>query len=163
MKKASLSVSLAVSISRSGCPIIGKRRLFFIPGDWLLPATANLPCFRKEKILKGLLVVAPETTSVLNAYSFIKSALFRLRYRSLPNRSRERDQITAFAAQRREGSDTKLGALVSRLAEIDPASGDLARSRPAAFTPRVISTWAAIRETFRSGQSCARSCAATLR
>ena len=146
-----------------------ERRLFFIPGDSLLPGTANLPYFRKEKILKGLpqlvadfvlldlgagtayntldfflmsnsglLVITPETTSILNAYSFIKSALFRLLYRTFPNRSRERDLITAFSAERLEGSDAKLGSLVERLAELEPGSGELARSRIAQFTPRVI-------------------------
>lgn len=146
-----------------------ERRLFFIPGDALLPGTANLPYFRKEKIIKrlpelvadfvlldlgagtayntldffllsagGLLVVAPETTSILNAYSFIKSAIFRLLSRSFPNRSRERDVIAAFAATRLEGSGAKLGALVGRLAEIAPESGELARSTLDRFAPRVI-------------------------
>jgi flagellar biosynthesis protein FlhG len=90
-------------------------RLWFIPGDNLLPGTANLEFFVKQRILRelsklpadfvlldlgagssynvvdfflasssGLLVVQPEATSVLNAYSFLKTAAFRMLYRSFP-------------------------------------------------------------------------------
>ncbi len=146
-----------------------ERRLYFIPGDSLLPGSANLSWFRKQKILSelpllvadyvlldlgagtsyntldfflisnnGLVVIAPETTSILNAYSFIKSALFRLLYRSFDSKSPERQLITEFGSARLEGSDAKLGTLIQRLGEHNPQSGELARRRQAEFVPRVI-------------------------
>ncbi len=146
-----------------------EKRLFFVPGDSLLPGTANLSYFRKEKIIKdlfglvadfvlidlgagsayntidfflcannGLVVVVPETTSVLNAYSFIKSAIFRLIYRSFPNRSEERRIITEFSAGRLEGSDTKLGALAGLLAQVNPDNALIVTERLQQFVPRVI-------------------------
>jgi flagellar biosynthesis protein FlhG len=146
-----------------------ERRLFFIPGDSLLPGSANLPYFRKQMILKevpnlvadfvlvdlgagsafntidfflssngGLMVIVPETTSILNAYSFIKSALFRLLYRSFPNRSAERQLITDFSQGRLEQSEEKLGALADRMARISEQSASLVRDRLNAFVPRII-------------------------
>jgi len=87
----------------------GMDRLFLIPGDNLLPGTANLEYFTKRRIIKelgeltadyvlldlgagaaynvidfwlmasnGILITAPEIPSILNAYSFLKTAAFRL-------------------------------------------------------------------------------------
>jgi len=146
-----------------------QRRLFLIPGDSLLPGTANLPYFRKLKIMKeldrlvadfvildlgsgsayntvdffltspsGLVVITPETTSILNAYSFIKTSLFRMVFRSFPSRSAERTLINDFSAGRIEGSDTSFSSLIERLSHISDASGSTAREQSAAFAPRVV-------------------------
>jgi len=146
-----------------------QRRLFLIPGDSLLPGTANLPYFRKLKIMKeldklvadfvildlgsgsayntvdffltspsGLVVITPETTSILNAYSFIKTSLFRMVFRSFPPRSAERNLINDFSAGRIEGSDTSFANLIERLGHISEASGNTAREQSAAFAPRVV-------------------------
>ncbi len=144
-------------------------RLYLIPGDSLLPGTANLPFFRKRRIVKelselvadfvildlgagsnyntvdffltsltGIVVVTPETTSILNAYSFIKTALFRMLHRSFPAKSDERKLIQEFSAGRLEGDDTSIGNLVERLGTISRGSGAHAREKLDSFMPRVI-------------------------
>jgi flagellar biosynthesis protein FlhG len=113
----------------------GYDRLWFVPGDGLLPGTANLEWFTKKRILKelaalpadfividlgagssynvvdfflasneGLVVLRPEITSVLNAYSLLKTAAFRLLARSFPDRSPGRIAVNEFAAVKNEGS-----------------------------------------------------------
>jgi len=101
--------------------------LYFIHGDGLIPGTANMPFFRKQKFLRelkslkadyilldlgagtsyniidlylaadyGLLVSTPEPTAILNAYSFIKSAVYRQLFLHLPARSEARENLTRF-------------------------------------------------------------------
>jgi flagellar biosynthesis protein FlhG len=144
-------------------------RLFFIPGDSLLPGTANLPYFRKVKIIKeltgliadyvildlgsgsnhntvdffltsasGILVITPETTSVLNAYSFVKATLFRMIYRSFPARSREREVVRRFTTERIEGSERSTRALISRLGEVSQEAARTTAEQVRGFLPRVV-------------------------
>jgi flagellar biosynthesis protein FlhG len=144
-------------------------RLFLIPGDSLLPGTANLPFFKKQKIVRelsnlvadfvlldlgagsnyntvdffltsltGLIVVTPETTSILNAYSFIKTALFRMLHRSFAPRSRERNVIDEFSAGRLEGSDTTIQRLVTLLGEVSEDARRIAQTKLDAFLPRIV-------------------------
>lgn len=144
-------------------------RLYLVPGDVLIPGTANLPYFTKQRIIKqlneliadfvlldlgsgtafntvdfflsstaGVVVTSPETTAILNAYSFLKTALFRLLYRSFPAKSPERETIQAFMGERIEGSAIGFSSLVDSLMAIDPESGRLARDRLAGFLPRVV-------------------------
>jgi flagellar biosynthesis protein FlhG len=144
-------------------------RLYFIPGDSLLPGTANLPYFRKVKIIRelggliadfvildlgsgtsyntidffltstaGILVVTPETTSILNAYSFVKAALFRMIYRSFPARSEERQVIGEFTSERLEGTQRSMRALVERLGHVSREAAETAASQLHSFLPRVV-------------------------
>ncbi len=147
----------------------GEPRLYFIPGDSLLPGTANLPYFKKVKIIKelreliadyvildlgsgssyntidffltsasGILVVTPETTSILNAYSFVKTALFRMIYRSFPARSDERGLVYRFMTERLEGTERSSAALIAALGRLSAEAGETARARLGAFLPRVV-------------------------
>jgi flagellar biosynthesis protein FlhG len=144
-------------------------RMFFIPGDSLLPGTANLPYFRKLKILKSinelvadfvlldlgsgttyntvdfalsstapLIVITPETTSILNAYSFIKTTLYRLLYRSFPPSSKEREIIQEFLTGKIEGTDTSLSKIVEELREHSSESGRKAEEQLNGFAPRIV-------------------------
>lgn len=87
---------------------------------------------------KGLLVTTPETTSILNAYSFIKSALYRLLYRSFPPHSKERDRIYDFITDKIEGTDTSFRNLIDTLRGISAESGELAGQRLTSLYPRII-------------------------
>jgi flagellar biosynthesis protein FlhG len=87
---------------------------------------------------KGLLVATPETTSILNAYSFMKSALYRLLYRSFPPNSSERDCIYDFITDRIEGTDTSFTNLIDSLGEISTESGTYAREQLTSLYPRII-------------------------
>jgi len=144
-------------------------RLFFIPGDTLLPGTANLQYFTKKKILKemkslvadyvlldlgagnnynvvdfylnsssGLVITTPETTAILNAYSFLKTALYRLLYRSFPPRSDERKIIRNFASQRIEQSETNFSNLISQIGSHNAESGQTAEAQKKRFINRII-------------------------
>lgn len=143
-------------------------RLHFVPGDGLLPGTANLDHAIKTKILKGvasltadfavldlgagsahnvvdfflasargLLVARPETTSVLNAYSFLKTAVWRLLFRALPKGGPERTRLAEVAARRLEGSGSSFLALAEALAREFPAAA-AALDQLRAFVPRVV-------------------------
>ncbi len=144
-------------------------QLYFIPGDSLLPGTANLPYFTKKKLLKelnqlvadyiildlgagssynvidfflisntGLIVTTPETTAILSSYSFLKSAVYRLLYRSFPAKSPERDIIQEFISRPLEGSPHSFTQLVNLLSEHSSDSGLKAEEQLQNFFPRVI-------------------------
>ena len=144
-------------------------RLWFIPGDNLLPGTANLEYFVKQRILRdlaklpadfvildlragssynvvdffltsssGLLVIQSEPTSILNAYSFLKTAAFRMLYRSFPRGSEERRLIADFVSRRLEGSGSTLLGLAGELARDFPASAPPALEQLSRFYPRVV-------------------------
>ncbi|MCK7483988.1 MAG: hypothetical protein M0C28_48635 [Candidatus Moduliflexus flocculans] len=144
-------------------------RLWFIPGDSLLPGTANLEFFVKQRILKelfrlpadfvildlgagssynvvdffltsssGLLVIQPEATSVLNAYSFLKTTVFRMLFRSFPRAGGERRLISGFASRRIEGSGASFRELARELALNFPATAPAALEQLSRFFPRVV-------------------------
>ena len=147
----------------------GTPRLYFIPGDSLLPGTANLNYFTKLKLIKsihqltadfiildlasgssfntidfflisssGLIITIPEATAVLNAYSFLKSALFRLIYRSFPPKSEERQTILNMLSKRIEGTELSFRNLTNSLKKISPDSGIIVKRTLDDFRPRVI-------------------------
>lgn len=142
-------------------------RLHFLPGDALIPGTANLAYFSKKKIIRelhnlvadyvlldlgagsnyntidfylsgsyGIVVCTPETTSVLNAYSFIKTALYRLLVRSFPAGSQERTIIMDYMSSRIEGGSESLIQLADKMP--DHTSADIIRQRLTGFTPRIV-------------------------
>ncbi|MDA3938707.1 MAG: P-loop NTPase [Spirochaetia bacterium] len=144
-------------------------RLYFIPGDSLIPGTANMQYFIKKKLIKaiqnlvadyilldlgagtsyniidfflisktGLLVTTPETTSILSAYAFLKTTVFRMLFRSFPVKSKERELIHNFLTERIEGTDNSFITLTNLLRNISPESGDYGLKQIADFYPRVI-------------------------
>lgn len=143
--------------------------LTFIPGDNLIPGTANLNYFMKLKMLKeiyameadfilldlgagsafntldfylmsntGITIITPETTSVLNAYEFIKAALYRLLYQSFKRGSEERKDMDDFIHQRLETSDADFNVLINQLEQYNPESAELCNQKINRFYPRVI-------------------------
>lgn len=157
-------------------------RLYLLPGDGLLPGTANLSWFIKEKIIReirglvadyilvdlgagtsynvldfflsswnGVLVMIPETTSILNAYGFIKSAVFRLLYRSFKPRSEERSLIQDFLSVRLEGNGQKLKDLIEGLNALSPENSEKTGELLRSFYPRIIINMARTREELGIG------------
>jgi len=151
-------------LTESGVP-----RLYFVPGDTLLPGTANLEFYVKQRILKqlealpadyvvmdlgagssyntvdfflasasGIVVTMPEPTAVLNAYSFLKTALFRALFRSFPAKSPERRMIVDFVSRKIEGTGESFLTLERRLAEAHPATAGAAAEQLARLYPRVV-------------------------
>lgn len=144
-------------------------RLFFIPGDSLLPGTANLQYFLKKRIIReipdlpadfilldlpggstyntvdfflmsnaGIIVTIPQITAILNAYSFLKSALFRLLYRSFPPKSMERQKITEFATSAIENTPRSFRHMAGSLSELSDASAATATRQLSTFLPRIV-------------------------
>lgn len=144
-------------------------RLYFIPGDSLLPGTANLPFFMKQKIIRGIgklmadyiildlssgstyniidffllsfsgiLITIPETTAILNLYSFLKTTLYRLLHQSFPARSEERRIIHNFIGNRIENSDLSFANLITNISSFNQESGALAKKQISAFFPGVV-------------------------
>lgn len=144
-------------------------KLFIIPGDTLIPGTANIDFFSKRKILKellqlkadyvlldlgagssynvvdfflsssaGLMVIVPEITSVLNAYSFLKTCAYRLLYTSFPAKSDARKIIQAFVNEKIEGSSNNFISLVNTLVTHFPEQGLKAKMLLEALYPRII-------------------------
>ncbi len=132
----------------------GMDRLYLVPGDNLLPGTANLDFFTKRRIMKelleltadyvivdlgagasynvidfwlmapnGIVVTVPEIPSVLNAYSFLKTAAFRLLFRSFSKGSVERERIVEFVVNRTEGQGDTFLAFAEGLAREDVERG----------------------------------------
>ena len=87
---------------------------------------------------QGMIVTVPETTAILNAYSFLKSALARSILRSFPPRSQERAVITDFFRQRLEGTGSSLFSLADRLGELNPAHAEKVRNMLSVFYPGVV-------------------------
>lgn len=147
----------------------GQERLWLIPGDNLLPGTANLEWNAKRRIIKelsslpadfvildlgagssynvvdfylaassGLLVVNPEVTSVLNAYSFLKTAVYRNLVRAFPDSGSAREEILAFAGAKTEGSGISFIEFARELALRYPEKGEAALASLEAMAPRVV-------------------------
>jgi flagellar biosynthesis protein FlhG len=141
--------------------------LFFLPGDGLYPVQQtyfqkmkiikDLPSLVADYILldlgagsnhnivdyfipfpQGIIVTMPETTAILNAYSFLKSALARSIYRQFPPRSEERIMIQEFFKERLEGSGSSLFSLADKLGNIDQSNGDTVRNILNIFYPGII-------------------------
>lgn len=147
----------------------GWDRLFLVPGDCLIPGTANLPSYRKKKLQSdlqslvtdfvvadlssgtsyntvdfflmeksGILIITPETTSILNAYSFLKTAVWRLLSRTYPAKSVERDIVDEFMVARIEKEHRPLSSLLDALGSHARGSADEALEQVRTFTPRII-------------------------
>lgn len=144
-------------------------RLHFIPGDGLLPGTANLDYFTKRKLIKainnitadyvlidlgsgttyntmdfflmssaGLLVITPEPTSILNAYSFLKTLFFRALFRGFKKGSEERSIIKSHLTKRIEGSGESLSDIITLLTEYSTDSGERAKEIVDKLRPRIV-------------------------
>lgn len=87
----------------------------------------------------GIIFTSPETTSVLNAYSFIKTAVFRMLYRSFKAKSPEREIISNFVSRKIEGSGRSFATdLINELTSHSYDSGRSASEIISNFKPWVI-------------------------
>lgn len=144
-------------------------RLYLLPGDNLVPGTANIPYFVKKRLLThlerlpadfvvvdlgsgthssvldfflmsrlGLIVTAPETTAVLNAYGFLKNAVFRMIQLIFPAKHPARQRIETFGQEHLEGTPRHLGHLIEELNGWDPEAAARARQALGVFRPGIL-------------------------
>jgi flagellar biosynthesis protein FlhG len=147
-------------------PVLGLK---LIPGDVLLPGTANLDYGTKKKIIRniskldadfiildlgagttfntvdfflmsstGMIVTTPETTSILNAYAFIKAMIFRLLFLSFPPASDERKAIFNYLTERIESKNNSFSQLVEIIMQIRPESGVVIKKALLNISPRIV-------------------------
>lgn len=86
----------------------------------------------------GIIVTTPSLTAILNAYLFLKNAVFRVMYSSFDKGSRAYDYLEEL---RREGSALQkayIPKILQRIKEKDPASHAKFRQRSRHFHPRLI-------------------------
>lgn len=87
---------------------------------------------------ESLIVTIPETTALLNAYSFLKNALYRLIYLALPTRSTERNYFQDFSRESIEKGENNITNLLKTLENMN---GDLSRQinhTISQFKPHVV-------------------------
>ncbi|AHH06789.1 ATP-binding protein [Borrelia crocidurae DOU] len=86
----------------------------------------------------GIIITVPETPSILNAYSFLKNALYRLLYLGFPPKSPERDYISNFFKNKIEGTNVKFKDLVLGIEVISLSSSLKVKKMMNSFYPRVV-------------------------
>ena len=87
---------------------------------------------------QGIVVTAPTVTATLNAYLFLKNAVFRLMYSSFAKNSKAYEHVEKL---RKDGSSLQklyIPKLLEAVREIDPASWKKFRDRMELFHPRLI-------------------------
>jgi len=148
-----------------------KTGFSFLPGDNLIPGTANMPFLRKRKMMKeledldadyvimdlgagssyntvdmftagalGFIVAIPEPTSILNAYSFLKTAVYRLMSQAFKAKSPERLAVHQFFCKpaAEEGGSKGLELLLKSLIESNPKAGERVQLALSRLQPRVV-------------------------
>jgi flagellar biosynthesis protein FlhG len=87
---------------------------------------------------KGTLVVTPELTSILNAYSFLKSTVFRFLYRQFPAKSPERQVLQNSILKRMEGKEYSFAQIMEVMCKTFPETANRAKNEMKKLKPRVI-------------------------
>ena len=77
---------------------------------------------------KGTLVVTPELTSILNAYSFLKSTVFRFLYRQFPAKSPERQVLQNSILKRMEGKEYSFAQIMEVMCKTFPETANRAKN-----------------------------------
>jgi len=96
--------------------------------------TIDFFCLNNE----GIVVTIPETTAILNAYSFLKFTLFRLISRQFPAKGGERKVITSFLSNKIEGTDKSFTSLKDALSPFGDDAIEIIDKTLASFTPKII-------------------------
>ncbi len=86
----------------------------------------------------GIIVATPELTSILNAYSFLKSTVFRFLYRLFPAKSPERTILQNSVLKRMEGKEYSFSQIIDVIGSQFPESAAKAREELAKLRPRII-------------------------
>ena len=86
----------------------------------------------------SILVTSPELTSILNAYSFLKSAAYRFLIRQFKAKSPERSMIDNYINNSTAGAESSFVALVDEICRQYPSSGEKARQELQKYRPQVI-------------------------
>lgn len=88
----------------------------------------------------GMVVAVPEPTSILNAYSFLKTAVYRLMTGALKAKSPEREAVHQFFCKpaAEEGGAKGLAHLLDSIAETNPSAAEKVRTALGRLQPRIV-------------------------
>lgn len=138
------------------------KRLLSLDADYLI---LDLGAGTSSNILdfflmssQGLIVTAPTLTATLNAYLFLKNAVFRLLYGAFGTRSKAFEYLDSL---RREGTSLQkayIPAILDRVKDIDPERWSLAVERLRRFRPRLIMNMLEDPKDAEKVQKIRRSC-----
>ena len=107
---------------------------------------------------QGIVVTAPTVTATLNAYLFLKNAVFRLMYSSFSKGSEAYEYLEKL---RKDGSSLQklyIPKLLEAVKEVDPVSWQKLKDRLALFHPRLIMNMIANPKDADKAQKIRRSC-----
>ena len=107
---------------------------------------------------RGIIVTAPTLTATLNAYLFLKNAVFRLMWESFRPKTRARAILESL---RKDGGSLQrayVPEILGRVREADPASRALFDERMAKFSPRLVMNMLEDPKDADKAQKIRRSC-----
>ncbi|HUX37565.1 MAG TPA: P-loop NTPase [Rectinemataceae bacterium] len=107
---------------------------------------------------QGLVVTTPALTATLNAYLFLKNAVFRLLYGAFGVKSKAYEYLESL---RRDGASLQkayVPAILERVAAIDPERHRIAVERLARFRPRLLLNMLEEPKDAEKAQKIRRSC-----
>ncbi len=138
------------------------RRLLSLEADYLL---LDLGAGSGANILdffllagRGIVVTAPTLTATLNAYLFLKNAIFRLMWESFKPRSKARGILESL---RKDGGSLQrayVPEILGRVAEADPVSRAAFDLRMSRFAPRLVMNMLEDPKDADKAQKIRRSC-----
>ncbi len=106
----------------------------------------------------GLVVTAPTLTATLNAYLFLKNAVFRLLYGAFGQKSRAFEHMETL---RKDGASLRtayIPAILDQVRDIDPDRWAIANDRMARFRPRLLMNMLEDPKDAEKAQKIRRSC-----
>jgi flagellar biosynthesis protein FlhG len=106
----------------------------------------------------GIVVTAPTLTATLNAYLFLKNAVFRLLYGAFGQKSRAFEHMEAL---RKDGASLRtayIPAILEQVRELDPERWAAASERMARFRPRLLMNMLEDPKDAEKAQKIRRSC-----
>jgi flagellar biosynthesis protein FlhG len=106
----------------------------------------------------GIVVTAPTLTATLNAYLFLKNAVFRLLYGAFGQRSRAFEHMESL---RKDGASLRtayIPSILDQVREIDPERWAIANDRMARFRPRLLMNMLEDPKDAEKAQKIRRSC-----
>jgi flagellar biosynthesis protein FlhG len=106
----------------------------------------------------GIVVTAPTLTATLNAYLFLKNAVFRLLYGAFGQKSRAFEHMESL---RKDGASLRtayIPAILDQVRELDPERWAIATERMARFRPRLLMNMLEDPKDAEKAQKIRRSC-----
>jgi len=86
----------------------------------------------------GLIVTTPQTTSIMNAYSFMKNYVFRFLQRAFASDKKISSYLKKVLKERRPGEQKTVSSMIEDIGEIDSGAGEKAEAFLEVLQPKLI-------------------------